>query len=100
MNTTRALLACGAFVAATGGGLLIAASATADPPLPVHVGVHQHWLLTETGTYVRVGPNACDEGEGSNAFDNFHRNGHFGVPGMEKLQMIVGTSCTADPNED
>ena len=99
MNTTRGLLACGALVALTGGGLLVAASATADPPLPVHVSAHQHWLLTGTGTYVPVGPNTCDDLEGSNAFDNFHRNGHLGVPGNAKLGIITGRPCGVDPND-
>ena len=99
MNTTRAMLACGAFVALTGGGLLVAAAATADPPLDVHVGAHQHWLLTGTGEYVPVGPNTCDDLEGSIAFDNFHRNGHLGVPGNAKLGIIIGRPCGVDPND-
>jgi hypothetical protein len=98
MNTKRALATCSAFVAITGGGLLAAASATADPPLPVHVGAHQHWLLTGTGEYVPVGPNTCDDLQGSNAFDNFHRNGHLGVPGNEKLHNIIGRDCGVNPN--
>ena len=98
MNTTRALFATGAFVAATSVGLLMAAGATADPPLPVHVSAHQHWLLTGTGTYVPVGPDTCDDGVGSIPFDNFHRNGHLGVPGNAKLQNIIGRPCGVDPN--
>ena len=98
MSTTKQLLACGAFVAATGGGLFVAGTATGDPPLPQHVGAHQHWLQTGTGTYVPVGPVTCDDLEGSNAFDNFHRNGHLGVPGNEKLGIIIGRACGVNPN--
>jgi hypothetical protein len=36
--------------------------------------------------------------QGSNAFDNFHRNGHLGVPGNEKLQNIIGRACGVNPN--
>ena len=97
MKTTRAMLACGAFVAVTGGGLLVAAAATAAPPEPV-VGAHQHWALTATGEYVPVGPNACDNGK-SIQFDNFHLNGHLGMPGLEKLNVITGRPCGVDPND-
>ena len=97
MNTTRALLACGAFVVATGGGLLLTAAATAAPPEPA-IGAHQHWALTATGTYVKVGPNSCDNGQ-SIQFDKFHINGHLGVPGNEKLGIITGLPCGVDPND-
>ena len=97
MNTTRAMLACAAFVALTGGGLLVAAAATADPPLDVHVSAHQHWEETATGVWVPVGPNTCDDLEGSNAFDNFHRNVHRGVPGLT-LENVIGLPCDVDPN--
>ena len=95
MNATKKLLACGAFVAVTGGGLLMAADATADPPQPV-VGAHQHWVLTGTGRYVPVGPNACENGQ-SIQFDNFHFNGHLGEPGSNGV--IVGRLCGVDPNQ-
>ena len=94
MNTTRAMFATGAFVAATGAGLLVAAAATAAPP-PGSVGIHQHWVVTADGDYVAVGPNSCDNGK-SIQFDNFHFNGHFGVPG--DLDIIVGRPCGVDPN--
>ena len=96
MITTRAMLACGAFVVATGGGLLVAAAATAGPPVPV-IGAHQHWALTATGEYVKVGPNSCDNGQ-SIQFDNFHINGHIGVPGNAKLGIITGLQCGDDAN--
>ena len=94
MSTTKKLLACGAFVAATGGGLLVAAAATASPPQPV-VSAHRHWVLTATGEYVAVGPNSCDRGA-SIQFDNFHFNGHAGVPGINGV--IFGFGCAVDPN--
>lgn len=95
MNDTKKLLACGAFVAATAGGLLIASAATAAPPQPV-VGAHQHWVLTGTGTYVPVGPDSCERGQ-SIQFDNFHLNGHLGMPGS--IGVIVGRGCGVDPND-
>lgn len=94
MNTTRARLACGAFVAVTGAGFLVAAAA-ADPPAGV-VGAHQHWVLTHSGSYVPVGPNSCEGGQ-SRQFDNFHLNGHVGEPGSRGV--IVGRACGVDPNE-
>ena len=73
MDTTRALLATGAFVATAGIGLLLTASATAAPP-GGHIPAHQHYVVTADGDYVPVGPNACENGQ-SIQFDNFH-NGH------------------------
>ena len=61
------------------------------------VPTQQHWALTATGRYVKVGPNSCDKGQ-SVQFDNFHFNGHIGVPGMAKLEIITGLNCGNDAN--
>jgi len=90
MDTTRALLATGAFVATAGVGLLLTASATAAPP-GGNIPAHQHYVVTADGDYVPVGPNACENGQ-SIQFDNFHINGHVGVPGS--LGVLTGLPCS------
>jgi hypothetical protein len=55
------------------------------------VSPHQHDVVTAEVDRVPVGPNACDDGP-SIQFDNFHNNGHAGVPGS--LGVVVGGGCT------
>jgi hypothetical protein len=88
MNRTSAMLATGAVVATAGVGLLVAA-ATAQPPAG-QVRAHQHYVVTADGDLVPVGPNSCENGQ-SLQFDNFHFNGHVGVPGANGV--IVGLPC-------
>jgi len=76
----------------------MAAGATAGQPVP-RVPAHQHWALTGTGEWVKVGPNSCDNGQ-SLQFDNFHLNGHLGNPGDGKNFVIDGFGCSVDPNAD
>jgi hypothetical protein len=43
------------------------------------VGPHQHYLVTESGKEVRVGPNICaklERRENQHGFNNFHHNVH------------------------
>jgi hypothetical protein len=89
MNRTRAMLATGVVVAASGVGLLVA-SATAAPP-PGVIPPHQHYVITADGDLVPVGPNSCANGP-SKQFDNFHLNGHVGVPGANGV--ITGRPCS------
>ena len=61
----------------------------AEEPVPV-VGPHAHYVVTADGDRVPVGPDACTAGK-SIAFDQFHFNGHKGVPG--DLGVVVGGGC-------
>ena len=88
MKRTRVMLATGAAVATLSGGFLVAA-ASAQPP-GGQVPAHQHYVVTADGDLVPVGPNACANGQ-SIQFDNFHLNGHVGVPGAHGV--IVGRAC-------
>lgn len=88
MTRTRAMLLAGAAVTTGGLGLLVAV-ATAEPPAG-SVPAHQHYVVTADGDLVPVGPNACEDGQ-SLQFDNFHLNGHVGVPGANGV--IVGRGC-------
>jgi hypothetical protein len=82
------MVATGAAVATLTGGILVAA-ATAQPPAG-EVPAHQHYVVTADGDLVPVGPNACEGGQ-SIQFDNFHLNGHVGVPGAHGV--ITGRPC-------
>jgi hypothetical protein len=94
MLRRRIMVAAGSVVlVATGTMGISAASAAPKPP----AGMHQHWGETATGTWVRVGPNACENGV-NQAFSNFHWNGHKGMPGDAKLERIIGTGCSGNPN--
>ena len=74
---------------AAGGLAVLVAAASASPPQPV-VPKHQHYVVTADGDLVPVGPNACANGM-SIQFDNFHMNGHVGVPGSRGV--ITGRAC-------
>ena len=74
---------------AAGGLAVLVAAASASPPQPV-VPKHQHYVVTADGDLVPVGPNACQDGM-SIQFDNFHLNGHVGVPGSRGV--ITGRAC-------
>jgi hypothetical protein len=82
------MIATGAAVAVAGVGMWVA-SATAAPPAG-QVPAHQHYVVTADGDLVPVGPNSCQNGP-SLQFDNFHLNGHVGVPGAHGV--IVGRAC-------
>ena len=80
-------------------GLLVAvplligtATALASPP-EVTVGAHGHHIVLPDGTRgPDVGPDACSKGS-SIAFQNFHNNGHAGMPGLAKNGVIAGHGC-------
>jgi hypothetical protein len=82
------MVATGAVVLMASGGILVA-SASAQPPAG-QVPAHQHYVVTADGDLVPVGPDSCEDGQ-SRQFDNFHLNGHVGVPGAHGV--IVGRSC-------
>lgn len=92
MKQTRTIAATAAVAAVAGMGLWVSA-ATAEPPVP-QVPAHRHFLENPgTGEMIPVGPNSCEDGQ-SIQFDNFHNNLHVGVPGNEKLGMIVPRPCS------
>ena len=55
--------------------LVPAGASLADPGLP-NVRPHQHYLLTPNGDRVAIGPDACDDPNLQNAFNQFHFNVH------------------------
>lgn len=92
MSRTRKMLVAGAVVVAATGAVGVTVASAAAPG--GSVGVHQHYAVTSDGSLVRVGPNACKDGQ-SLQFDNFHNNGHKGVPG--DLGVITGKPCSFVP---
>jgi hypothetical protein len=70
----KARLAVG--VAASMAAILIAvATSRADPNLK-DVPAHRHFVRTESGSLVEVGPRVCDDPNLQRAFDQFHNNVH------------------------
>ena len=58
------------------GAILIAvATSQADPKLP-NVPPHRHFVRTESGELVEVGPRVCDNPSLQAAFNQFHNNIH------------------------
>ena len=66
-----------AFGAVIGVAAVFAAVATsrADPNLN-NVPKHRHYIKTESGQLVEVGPRLCDDPKLQNAFNQFHNNIH------------------------
>ena len=87
MGRTRKIILASAAAAVASGtlGMAVAVAAPTGTVTP-----HQHYAVATDGHQVRVGPNACLYGK-SIAFDNFHNNGHKGVPG--DLGVIVRGDC-------
>jgi hypothetical protein len=56
------------------------AVAVADPGLP-NIGEHRHFLQMKDGGFVEVGPRLCDNAALQRAFNQYHSNVHFAVPG-------------------
>jgi hypothetical protein len=62
-------------LAVVGAILLTAGSGSADPDLG-NVPRHRHWIATESGQLVQVGPRPCDNPNLQQAFNQFHNNLH------------------------
>lgn len=61
------------------GGVLLAA--TASPALADHVGPHQHFVETPSGTQAAVAPAFCAQApQTDEGLQQFHHNVHTGVP--------------------
>ena len=56
-------------------------AALADTNLP-DIPPHRHFVV-HNGTMTEVGPNVCDNPSLQNAFNQFHSNLHFAVPGSQ-----------------
>ncbi len=52
----------------------------ADPNLP-DIFPHRHFIQTPTGQLVAVGPQVCEDPSLQHAFNQFHSNVHFALPG-------------------
>ena len=72
------------------------ATAASGGPAPGTVQPHQHYVVTETGTWVPVGPDTCNDGP-SLQFDNFHFNIHKGQPFENGIISFTGCD-QAPPN--
>jgi len=62
-------------VAGMGAILITVATSEADPKL-TNVPAHRHFVRTESGALVEVGPRLCDNPNLQNAFNQFHNNIH------------------------
>jgi hypothetical protein len=60
--------------------LITVATSRADPNLH-NVPKHRHYVKTESGQLVEVGPRVCDDPNLQHAFDQFHNNIHLATPG-------------------
>ena len=83
-----------------GGVLAWASIAGADPNLS-NVNPHRHYIQTQDGTKIEVGPRVCDNPGLQRAFNQFHANTHthMGVTGeigpvAPGLHNGVGTELT------
>ena len=70
----RARLAVG-IVSGMAAILIAVATSRADPKLN-NVPRHRHFVRTESGSLVQVGPDLCDNPNLQNAFNQFHNNIH------------------------
>ena len=70
----KARLAVG-IVASLATILIAVATSQADPNL-TNVPKHRHFIRTESGSLVEVGPRVCDDPNLQRAFDQFHNNIH------------------------
>ena len=64
------------------------------PALADDVPRHQHYLVTEKGKVVRVGPNVCANPNAQQGFNNFHHNVHVEP---DHPANVMGRGCTAPP---
>ena len=64
-----------AVVASVAASLLFVATGRADPNLS-NVPKHRHYVKTESGELVEVGPRVCDNPDLQRAFNQFHNNIH------------------------
>ena len=82
-----------AVVASVAAVLVVVATSNADPNLS-NVPKHRHYIRTESGDLVQVGPRLCDNPDLQRAFNQFHNNIHVAsptsigpaAPGLHNLQ--------------
>lgn len=89
-------------------GLVAVSTVTADTNLP-DIPAHRHYIVQPDGTMTEVGPNVCDKPNLQNAFNQFHSNLHFAVPGSEGPEVsapglhnfrgaeLTARGCSFDP---
>jgi len=94
----RVIIGCLSFALLVGFG---ATSAVADSNLTNVVPKHRHFIVSDTGEMVQVGPVVCDSPNLQNAFNQFHNNLHISAgqgpaaPGLHNGSggEIVATGC-------
>ena len=81
----------------------------ADPNVP-DMTPHRHFIVTATGEWVAVGPQVCEDPSLQDAFNQFHTNLHFPLPGATGPEEsapglrngfgaeLVGRPCTFVPS--
>lgn len=79
--------------------LIAVATSRADPKLP-NVPRHRHFVRTESGSLVEVGPRLCDDPNLQTAFNQFHNNIHVATgssigPAAPGLHNFTGAELLA-----
>jgi hypothetical protein len=79
--------------------LITVATSRADPNLK-NVPPHRHFVRTESGDLVEVGPRVCDNPDLQRAFDQFHNNIHVATgssigPAAPGLHNFTGAELLA-----
>ena len=79
--------------------LIAVATTRADPNLK-NVPRHRHFVRTESGSLVEVGPRVCDNPDLQRAFDQFHNNLHVATgssigPAAPGLHNFTGAELLA-----
>ncbi len=77
LRSMRKLLVLVLVAVAVSGSIGVA---SADPNLP-DIRPHRHFIETDAGKTVEVGPRVCDNPALQDAFNQFHSNLHRAVPG-------------------
>ena len=83
MTKVRGIRLLTVALAITGVLVLGLQSGLADRNLP-DIGKHRHYVVTESGEQVEIGPDLCGNPKLQQAFNQFHANvhHHVGIPGV------------------